>query len=198
MRSITILVLARSGCALLLGFAGVTAGCGSTDVLYTRDHSPVALPPRVGHYENPDNYRVDPSAYPRYAAKYNFAPPKPREGTWTAKVTNTEILVTDIWHVTHKVGDRLIAFSDAYQKRQCDWILTFGKLAGAFKEPFGGPCIANYLYSLYVFPDGRIDGWMLLDNPGRVALSKDRYTVMDPALREGPGWPEQPLFEALH
>lgn len=197
MRSITTSIRAISSFGLLLAFAYAATGCSEGPYVYTRAHGLVPLPPREGNYENPDKYKVVPSTYPTYVVKYNYAPPRPREGTWTAKVNSTRILTSDVWHVTHKVGNRLIVFSNAYQKRQCDWLLTFGKLAGAFKEPFGGPCIANYLYSLYIFPDGRVDGWMLLDNPNRVALSKDRYTIMDPALREGSGWPEKPLLKKI-
>lgn len=187
-----------SGFGLLLVLASATAGCTPGPVLYERGTAPVALPPRAGNYENPDNYRVDSAAYPTYVAKYDFLPPEPREGTWVSRTANVEILTTDIWHVTHRVQDQFLIFSDTYQDRQCNYLLSLGRASGAFRSLLGGPCIADNLYELYISSDGKVFAWMFLKDPKQVARSKDRYTIMDPTLREGPGWPEQPLFEPVH
>jgi hypothetical protein len=196
MRSV-ILVRASSRYWLFLFFVCASVGCGSTNVLYTQGQAPIAIPPREGNYENPDNYRVDSAAFPSYVAKHDFSPPMPRRGSSISKSSNVEILTTDTWRVTHKVADKLLVFSDTYQDRQCDHLLESGKVAGAFKSPLGGKCGADYLYGLYISSDGNVIGWMLLRNPKTVALSKDRYTVMEPSLREGSGWPDQPLFDAV-
>lgn len=189
--------LRASRCNGLLLVACMFAGCSSTNVYYAAGQAPVTIPAREGNYENPDNYRVATDDYPSYIAKYTFDSPPPRQGTFVSKIPNIEILPMEIWRVTHKVGNKLLIFSDAYQDRQCNHLLEYGTSSGAFKDLLSRRCSADYLYHLIVFPDGRVDGWMLLRNPAGVAFSKDRYTLMDPGLRAGPGWPDQPLFEPV-
>lgn len=197
MHSVITSVLVRSGCGLLLGLMCAATGCSSDRVLYVRGHAPIALPSRPGNYENPDNYRVNSSEYPSYAAKYNFSPPKPHDGKWVSRTNDVKILTTDIWQVTHKIGDTLILFSKSYQDRQCDYLLTLGRNSGAFKSPLGGGCNADNLYEIYASPDGRVIGWLLLNNTAP-SWSKERYTIMAPASRESLGWPKQSLFAPVH
>lgn len=191
-------VLAISSIALLLTFVGATAGCGSTDYLYVKGHAPIPIPPRSRNYENPDKYLVKSVGYPTYVAKYDFAPPKPRDRNWVSSTSNVEILTTDVWHVTHKFGNRLLIFSNTYQDRQCNYLVSLGRAHGAFKSLLGGRCVADNLYELYISGAGKVIGWMFLKDPEKVAFSKDRYTIMDPARRKGPGWPKQPLFAPVH
>ena len=53
----------------------------------------------------------------------------------------------------------------------------------------------NYLYSLLIDTDGRVNkGWLLLSDPKYVVLASERMTIMDPSIRDTDGWPEEPLF----
>jgi hypothetical protein len=160
------------------------AGCGSIYELYAPPGANVNAP-RTG-YENPDRYKVSSSEYPQYRANRPFAPPPPREGNWTSRTGMVEILPSDTWIVTHRVGDRLAIYSESYQARQRKF------LSG--KDSFVGP----YLYHLLIDASGRINrGWLVLKNPQVVVADSDRYENMDPALRASEGWPDEPLFEAV-
>lgn len=96
----------------------------------------------------------------------------------------TDILPADVWIVTHRVGERLVIYSESYQARQ-------GKYLSG-RDDFVSP----YLYHLFIDSRGRVDrGWLILKNPKTVAFASNRYVLIDPKQRETPGWPDEPLFE---
>jgi hypothetical protein len=97
-----------------------------------------------------------------------------------------DILPSDTWHVTHRIGDRLVIYSESYQARQ--------RKSVSGRESFIGP----YLYHLFVDASGRVNrGWLVLKNPQVVVGSADRQVIINPQLRVSAGWPEEPLFEAI-
>jgi hypothetical protein len=164
--------------------AAASAACGTVYELYAPPGA-IVNPPRTD-YENPDRFKVTSSAYPLYRAKQSFAPPVPREGNWTSRTGMVEIFPSDIWVVTHRVGDRLVIYSETYQARQRKF------LSG--KDGFVGP----YLYHLLVEPDGRVNrGWFILRNPQIVVATRDRYINLNLELRSTVGWPNEPLFEVI-
>lgn len=189
--------LAISGFGLLSIFACLVTGCMQGSYLYTQDRHVIHLPPRHENYENPDKYKVDSSAYPKYVIKRELMPPIPDRDEITSGLPFVKIQTTDMWYVTHKVGRLLLIFSDTYQMRECNAVWEHDKFSGSFKGPFGASCISRYLYCLYISQDGRIFGWKRLINPKRVALARDRYTIMVPPSHEASGWPSEPVFKAI-
>ena len=154
------------------------ASCGSVYDLY----APVGAninSPRTGNYENPDKYRVLESERKIYVATKTFSPPKPRRETLTLNISMVDIEAGDVWVVTHRVQNRLVIFSTQYQARQ--------------ERALSGR--GNYLYSLLIDSDGRVNsGWFLLRDPRLVVLASERMTIMDPSIRATDGWPEEPVF----
>lgn len=175
----------------VIGVFTVTA-CGTAYELFAPPGANIN-PPKQG-YEDPDGYRVDSSSYPSYAANRDYSPPRPRYAESTSRTQAVEIKQTDLWRVTHRVGALLVVYSDRYQQRQCEYLLSQGKSMGALRTPFGGVCQADYLYHLLITPEGRAKGWFRLHSPERVIFSRDRYVVMDPASRMSLDWPEEVLF----
>ena len=154
------------------------ASCGSVYDLY----APVGAninSPRTGNYENPDKYRLPESERKIYVATKTFRPPKPRYETLTLNIPMVDIVAGDVWVVTHRVQNRLVIFSAQYQARQ--------KRALSGRE--------NYLFSLFIDSDGRVNkGWLLLRDPRLAVLASERMTIMDPSVSATDGWPEEPVF----
>ena len=154
------------------------ASCGSVYDLY----APVGAninSPRTGNYENPDKYRVLESERKVYVATKTFSPPKPRNETLTLNIPMVDIEAGDVWVVTHRVQNRLVIFSAQYQARQ--------------ERALSGR--TNFLYSLFVDSDGRVNkGWLLLRDPSLVVLASERMKIMDPSVSATDGWPEEPVF----
>lgn len=169
-------VARRLATAMLAGAAMVS--CGTVYELYAPPGATVH-PPQRGNYENPDNYRVPVSDHVTYVATKTFSPPLPREGSWTSKSALADIKAGDVWSVTHRVQGRLVIFSVQYQARQ--------------KQVLAGK--GNYLYSLLIDTDGRVNkGWLLLRDPRLVVLASERMTIMDPSIRDTNGWPTELVF----
>ena len=169
-------VASKLAIAMLAGAAMVS--CGTVYELYAPPGATVH-PPQIGNYENPDKYRVPESERKTYVATKTFSPPRPREGSWTSKSAMADIEPGDVWSVTHRVQSRLVVFSVQYQARQ--------------KQLLAGK--GNYLYSLLIDTDGRVNkGWLLLRDPKLVVLASERMTIMDPSIRDTDGWPSVPVF----
>lgn len=132
-----------------------------------------------GKFENPDRYKVAASDQTNYVATKSFSTPLPREGAWISKTPTVDIEAGETWTVTHRVKNRLIIFSEKFQMRQ----------------ERVSPGKSNYLYSLIIDSDGRINkGWFLLRDPKYVVLASERMTIMDPSIRDTEGWPTEPVF----
>lgn len=190
-------VLATRRRTALLVLILLLNGCGSTNAIYVHDHAPVAIQAPHRNYTNPDIFLVNPSDYPIFVAKRDFKPHGIGKKSVASDLPFVTILSTDKWYVTHKVGNLLLIYSNAYQTRECNAVWAHDKFSGSFKQPFGGSCISRYLYCLYISKNGRVFGWKRLINPKRVALSRDRYTNMTPPARNGLGWPKEPLLEPV-
>lgn len=159
-------------------FALAMSSCATVYELYAPPGANVN-PPIAGNYENPDKYRVAESERKTYVAIKTFNPPPPQRGASISNGPLSTIEVGDIWTVTHRVESRLVIFSQQYQARQ----------------ERASPRQSNYLYHLYIDPDGRINkGWLLLRDPKYVVLASERMTVMDPSIRDTDGWPDEPVF----
>lgn len=166
-------------CLLVFVFV---AGCGSLYELYAVPGTTVN-PPLTG-YQDPDRYKVEPSAYPRFRAKREFMPPAPRLGEFTFSTKMVAITPADIWTVTHRAGERLVVYSNSYQERL--------RKNAPPREEIVGP----YLFHLFIAPDGTVDrGWLLLRNPKTFIFANDRHVPIDPVLSASSGWPQEPLFE---
>lgn len=156
-----------------------------------------ALPANI---ENPDAYRVDSAIYPTFKVKQRFDPPRWRSPGVESKYPMISIEPTDIWKVTHKVGDVLLIYSDTYNDRQCRLLVKYGRGAGGSIPVWGSKCHSHYLYHIPVSHDGTVrnggdGGWKLLYNPEKFIFSRDRYINMQIDPTTPPDWGPQPLFE---
>lgn len=164
--------------AIAMVLCGALVSCGTVYQLYAPPGANVnsSLP---GRYENPDNYRVAVPDQIKYVATKTFSTPSPRRGALVLKTVTVDVEAGDVWTLTHRVKDRLIIFSEAFQKRQV-------RLS---------PRESNYLYHLIIDVDGRVNkGWFLLRDPKYVVLASERMTIMDPSIRDTDGWPTEPVF----
>ena len=115
------------------------------------------------------------------------------------RVQPVDILPDDVWQVTHRVGDRLLIYSEAYEERECRRVTEHAKRYGAAGDAGrmdrNGKC--HWLLDLYhVFINQQGDvagGWKLLRNPERVVFSSDRRVLLEPD-GAAEGWGPQPLF----
>lgn len=143
---------------------------------------------------DPDYFAVDSRSFPRYRAARKIVPPP-----WFKDLT-IEILPTDIWHVTHGIGDRSLIQSEAFQDRVCRYLFSLppagtwgGRLIRAENR-----CEADYLYGIWIDSNGRVTGgWVLLHNPRMVLFSYDRRIVLRPDNPQLQGWDPQPVFERM-
>jgi len=151
-------------------------------------------PPGAGDAKpiDPETVRVDASKYPKFHVAAQSSPP-----AWTSehspdvgsRFPMVEILPADEWIVRHKVGELFLIVSDSYNQRQCASLLTHGPGSGCFKSPFGGGLRSDYLYSIFIAPNGRVSGgWKLLHNPKKVVLASDRRTYLVPSPWSNKGW----------
>lgn len=159
----------------------------------------LAAPP--ANIENPDTYRVDSANYPAYRIKERFEPPRWKVGAVQSKYTMAPIEPTDVWKVTHQVGDVFLIYSDTYNDRQCRLLASMAPSgrAGGFIGRWGSACHPDRLYHIPITLNGKVkSGWKLLYNPKRVIFSRHRYIDMqiDPTTAEG--WGGQPLFQPVH
>lgn len=159
--------------------AGIsTISCSAVYPLYAPPGSTVNSS-RQDNFENPDKYRVSDAERKIYIATKTFSAPQPKRGASISKGALADVQAGDVWVVTHIVQGRLIIFSEQFQARQ-ERVLS-GK--------------GNYLYSLIIDPDGRVNkGWFLLRDPKYVVLASERMTTMDPSIRDTEGWPTEPVF----
>jgi len=141
---------------------------------------------------DPETVRVDAANYPKYHVATQSSPPP-----WTSeydpdvhsRLPMVDILPTDEWIVRHKVGELFLIVSDSYTQRQCASLLPEGPGSGCFKSPFSGHLSSDYLYGVFIAPDGRVSGgWKLLHNPKKVALASDRRTYLVPSPWGNKGW----------
>lgn len=167
--------------------------------------TPVILPPGMvraslpSNIEDPDKYLVNSADYPAFRVRQQFDPPKRKVGAVESEFVMVTIEPTDIWKVTHAVGETYLIYSEAYNDRQCRYLARIAPsgYAGGFISRWGGStCQASHLYHIAITPDGTVrGGWKLLYNPKRFLLARDRYINMqiDPATPAN--WGPQPLFE---
>jgi hypothetical protein len=156
----------------------------------------VATPPT--NIENPDRYRVDSASYPTFHVRERFKPPLWKEGSFEMVL----IEASDIWKVTHKVGEKaFLIYSESYNDRQCRYladVLPRG-MAGGHIGIITKRCDADYLYHIPVNLDGTVIGnWKLLYNPKRFIFARDRYIDMQIDRTAVGGWSKQPLFVPQH
>lgn len=167
--------------AMFTALCGTLVSCGTVYELYAPPGANVhsSMP---GKYENPDNYRVAALDRVNYVATKSFSTPSPRRGTLVLKTATADVEAGDVWTLTHRVKDRLIIFSETFQKRQVR----------------RSPGESNYLYHLIIDADGHVNkGWFLLRDPKFVVLASERMTIMDTSIRDTDGWPAEPVF-VLH
>lgn len=158
----------------------------------------VAAPP--ANVEDPDKYLANSASYPTFRTKGKFTPPRWKAGAGESKYPMVSLESTDIWRVTHQLGDVFLIYSDTYNDRQCRLLAHIepNGMAGGHIGLFSKNCDASRLYHIPITLDGTVkSNWMLLYNPKRVGFSRDRYINMqiDPATPEG--WGPQPLFEPI-
>ena len=103
-----------------------------------------------------------------------------------------DILPEDVWRVTHRVGNRLLIYSEEYQERECRRVTErakrFGGMGSAGRIDRNGKCHSlPALYHIFINEEGEVvGGWTLLNN-------RNHRVVLEP---ESPndGWGPQPLF----
>lgn len=163
---------------------------------------PVILPPGMARAEPPSNiedpnkYRVDSASYPAFRIRERFKPPTWRVGSVTGYPMEP-IEPTDIWAVTHIMGDAYLIYSKAYNDRQCRYLARVAPrgTAGGHLYRGGKSCEADNLYHISIAPDGTVrGGWKLLYNPKRFLLPRDRYINMQIDPTTPADWGPQPLF----
>lgn len=165
---------------------------------------PVILPPGMvraappSNIEDPDKYLVDSANYPTFRVKKRFDPPKRKVGAVESEFAMVTIEPSDVWKVTHLVGETYLIYSDAYNDRQCRYLASIAPsgYAGGFVSRWGGStCQASHLYQIAITPDGTVKGgWKLLYNPKRFLLRRDRYINMQVDPSQAADWSSQPLF----
>jgi hypothetical protein len=141
---------------------------------------------------DPEAARLDSRLYPRFRISKVVTPPRwtsPYNKDFKSRYPMVDILPSDEWVVRHKVGDSYLIVSAAYDERQCKSLLAHGPGAGCFKSPFGDRYHSDYLYAVFITPDGRpAGGWKLLKNPEQVVLSSERRIHMSPSPWGNEGW----------
>jgi len=131
-------------------------------------------------YVHPDDYRYSSVPQIIYRAKAQFSPPEPWYLGKKDSGPISEIFASDRWVITHKVDDKFLAFSEAFQIRQ-----------DRLKEKFGRP------YKFYIVIDsvGTVSGWQKLLDPKIVTLKTERMTIMNLKFLEGGDWSNVSAFE---
>jgi len=165
-----------------------TAGC--YEVLPPPHVKTVAAPDEL-RLINPDEFRVNSDSYPEYVAVSRVEEPPA-----VFRYRTAPIEPTDSWRVTHRIGERLLIYSEQYEQRQCQYEITQATAPGDVgRIDRHGQCrSAPYLYYLFITADGEVRGWKLLKNPQRVVLARDRRLSPDAEEGTSDGWGRQPLF----
>jgi hypothetical protein len=110
-----------------------------------------------------------------------------------------EILPEDVWQVTHRIGERLLIYSQDYEERECRRITERAKRVGlegdAGRIDRNGKCHwLRHLYHVFINAQGDVvGGWKLLYNPEVVVFASDRRVLLE-AEGSTEGWGPQPLF----
>lgn len=147
-------------------------------------------------YGDPEDYRVDPSLYPKYRAVRDFQPPdmavNPEKDP---RLKMPRITMDCVWEVRHRVGHRLWIFCRDYEaeldKRACSY--TRGFLRGSTSS-----CYERSVTEISIFEDGRVEGgWRGIKNPKHVFLKGDRAIPLNPDPRYDLSWGNAPLFEPI-
>lgn len=110
-----------------------------------------------------------------------------------------DIFPDDVWQVTHRIGDRLLIYSEEYEDRECRRVTERAKRTGAAGDagridPNGKCHSLRHLYHIFINQQGEVSGgWKLLKNPELVVFASDRRLVLEPSAPTE-GWGPQPLF----
>ena len=153
----------------------------------------VVTPGSTG-YVNPDDFRVNSDAYPSYRAVRRVGDiDAPRSPNFAFRLAPIE--VTDVWRVTHRIGDRLLIYSTDYENREC--VLLQRTAIGLDKGGrgfFDSRCIPHRLFEIFIRADGTVaGGWQTLYNSERVIFASDRLIRFNPP-NNVEDWGLQPLF----
>jgi len=148
---------------------------------------------------HPDEIRVDPAKFPKFKVTAVATPPRwtfVKDPTKKSRFPMVDILPSDEWRVTHQIGEILLIGSETYNQRQCEALAAIAPngAAGGFKSPVTGKCTPDYLYLIYVSPEGQISGgWKLIRNIG---FRTDQMTTFSPTTQGNEGW-ESITFEKI-
>jgi hypothetical protein len=141
---------------------------------------------------DPETTKVDSQVFPKFRVAQAVTPPRwtsPYDKNFKSRYPMVDILPSDEWVVRHRVGNSFLIVSPTYDERQCKSLLARGPGAGCFKSSLGDRYHSDYLYGIFITPDGRIaGGWKLLKNPERVVLSSERRTHLSPSPWGNEGW----------
>lgn len=88
-------------------------------------------PPQVGEFgtgrqpAKPDVFEVKSKDFPSYSVTENIKPPGLTLRSYrNPAVKFTDFEKTDIWKVTHKIGERFIIQSEEFNERQCRFLIN--------------------------------------------------------------------------
>jgi hypothetical protein len=151
----------------------------------------------LAHYEqaiyggvviSPDEYQVNPSAYPRFRIKYKRLTPIEGSSVW--------MYPSDVWVVTHDIKGNYLIFSYDYNQRWCRKIMTVDMRKKIKKDK---PCRYTYSAHVLIRPDGAVIGWGWVDiaDPEKVVLRGDRMVNLPSDRSAAPRWGPQPSFQAI-
>jgi hypothetical protein len=179
---IRFIVQVAASLKVLLALLITLSGCANVPLsAQSQVASSPATVPRP--YVHPDDYRYSPVPQIIYRARPQFSPPEPWYLGKKDSRPMAEIFASDDWVVTHKVDDKFLAFSEAFQIRQ-------ERLKGKFDRP--------YKFHIVIDAVGTVSGWKKLLDPKIVTLKTERMTIMNPKFLEGGDWSNVPAFELVH
>lgn len=142
-------------------------------------------------YIDPEDYKVEAAAYPRYHAIRDFQPPD-----LTANPHNEQrfrmppILQSYVWEVRYRVGDELWLYSREYHEITC-------RIKKCHQSLLGGLGSSLTLVSI-VADNGRVlPGWRGVRDPKQVMLRGDRIIPLEFDPRFDLDWGKEPLFEPI-
>ena len=138
---------------------------------------------------NPNRFSVSSEAYSSYRIQAKFVPPKPEICTFGGCYKSAIIAIkpTDIWKVTHKIGERLLIQSDEYMERVCRRTeRTHNIYNNRSYLQKGAKCVIDRKYAVYITQDGLIDGGWEVFFPNKVSFENRMY--FSPTSRETKEW----------
>lgn len=133
------------------------------------------------NYSHPDEFLYKGMPTISFRAKQDFRPPEPWYLGRKQSRPMADILASDQWVVTHRIGSEYLAYSESFQSRQAK-----------LRDKFGAP----YLFYLVIDGSGTVSGWQTLLDP-KIVSKSERMTVMSVDAIRGGDWSVAPAFDRL-